>query len=184
MSESDAYFKAVCETLGRLPRAPVDELVRGLREAFAEGRRVFVFGNGGSAATASHFVTDMVKGATVTGRPRPRVVCLNDNVPMLTAYGNDVGYDSVFAEPLAALAQPGDVALAISGSGNSPNVLRAMETAAKGGIRRLGLSGFAGGRLLPLCDLCVVVPSDSMQVIEDVHLVILHATLVALTRTP
>jgi D-sedoheptulose 7-phosphate isomerase len=103
-------------------------------------------------------------------------------VPTLTAYANDVSYDVIFAEPLSALAEPGDVALALSGSGNSPNVLRAMNTAKERGLTRIGLTGFAGGQLKDRCDVCVIVPSDSMQVIEDAHLVILHSVFLALMK--
>ena len=103
-------------------------------------------------------------------------------MPTVTAYSNDVSYDVIFSEPLAALAEPGDVAMAISGSGNSPNVLRAMDTAKAMGVTRIGLTGFAGGRLKDQCDVCVIVPSDSMQVIEDAHLVILHSVFLALCQ--
>jgi len=98
----------------------------------------------------------------------------------VTAYSNDVSYDVIFSEPLASLAEPGDVAIAISGSGNSPNILRAMDTAQEMNLTRIGLTGFAGGKLKDKCDVCVIVPSDSMQVIEDAHLVILHSVFLAL----
>jgi D-sedoheptulose 7-phosphate isomerase len=159
---------------------PVQQIIAIMQDAQANGRRIFVFGNGGSAASASHIVTDLVKTVLVPGRPRFRVTCLSDNVPMLTAYGNDVSYDSVFAAPLEALADPGDVAFAISGSGNSPNVIAAMETARTKGLTRIGLTGRDGGKLAPLCDVAVIVPTDSMQIIEDAHLVILHAMFLAL----
>jgi len=174
------YFRSVGQALAALPVEPVNRLIELLGNAQATGQRVFVFGNGGSAATASHFVTDMLKGAAFPGQPRLKISCLNDNVPMLTAYANDVGYGAVFVEPLAGLASPGDVALAISGSGNSENVLRAMAAARDLGLRRVGLTGFAGGRLKELCEIAIVVPADSMQVVEDAHLVILHAVMVSL----
>lgn len=180
MIRVEDYFRSVSQALAALPPAPVKRIIDELKQARASGRRVFVFGNGGSAATASHFVTDMLKGTAVPGQPRLRINCLNDNVPMLTAYANDVGYGAVFAEPLAGLAARGDVALAISGSGNSENVLRAMAVARDLGLLRIGLTGFAGGRLKELCDIAVVVPSDSMQVIEDAHLVVLHAVMVSM----
>jgi len=109
-----------------------------------------------------------------------KLICLSDNVPTLTAYANDVSYDIVYAEPLASLAEPGDVAIALSGSGNSPNVLRAMDVAQEMGVTRVGLTGRDGGKLKDQCDICVIVPTDSMQVIEDAHLVILHAVFLAL----
>lgn len=173
------YFELVSDTLHRLPPEPIEEIVTCLRQARAENKRIFVFGNGGSSANASHFVNDMVKSTVRPDQPRFRLICLSDNVPTLTAYANDVSYDVIFAEPMAALAEPGDVALALSGSGNSPNVLKAMDVAQEMGLTRIGLTGFAGGKLKDKCDVCVIVPSDSMQVIEDAHLVILHSVFLA-----
>jgi D-sedoheptulose 7-phosphate isomerase len=174
------YFQLVSTALAQIPQEPIDEIISILRQARADRRRIFIFGNGGSSATASHFVNDMVKSTVHPDRPRFKMVCLSDNTPTLTAYANDVGYDVIFAEPLAALAEPGDVAIAISGSGNSTNVLAALDVARDMGLTRLGLAGRGGGKMRDKCDVCVVVPSDSMQVIEDAHLVILHAIFLAL----
>jgi D-sedoheptulose 7-phosphate isomerase len=146
-----------------------------LQEARAQGQRIFVCGNGGSSANASHFVNDMVKSTVKPGMPRFKLICLSDNVPTLTAYANDESYEVIFAEPLSALAEPGDVMIALSGSGNSRNVLRAMDVAQAMGLVRVSLTGFDGGALKDHSDVCVVVPSDSIQVIEDARLVILHA---------
>lgn len=176
------YFQVVSDVLLKLPQKPIEQIVELLRQARAANRRIFVFGNGGSSANASHFVNDMLKSTVRSDRPRFRLICLSDNVPTLTAYANDVSYDVIFAEPLAALAEPGDVALALSGSGNSPNVLRAMDTAKVMGLTRISLTGYAGGQLKDKCDVCVIVPSDSMQVIEDAHLVILHSVFLALCQ--
>ena len=173
------YFELVSDTLHKLPAEPIEQMVACLRQARAENRRIFVFGNGGSSANASHFVNDMVKSTARPDQPRFKLICLSDNVPTLTAYANDVSYDVIFAEPMAALAEPGDVALALSGSGNSPNILKAMDVAQEMGLTRIGLTGFAGGKLKDQCDVCVIVPSDSMQVIEDAHLVILHSVFLA-----
>ena len=174
------YFQRVADLLPRIPADQVERIIGILTDAQAKGRRIFMFGNGGSSANASHIVNDLVKSVLVAGRPRMRVFCLSDNTPLLTAYSNDVSYDVVFADPLAALAEPGDVAFAISGSGNSPNVLRAMDVAKEMGLTRIGLAGLSGGALEDKCDICVVVPSDSMQAVEDAHLVILHAIYLAL----
>jgi D-sedoheptulose 7-phosphate isomerase len=138
------------------------------------GRTIFFFGNGGSASTASHFVVDIGK-ATIRGDGRRfRCVALVDNVETLTAWANDTEYRRVFSEQLVNLAQRGDVAVGISGSGNSPNVLAAMETARKLGLVTVGLTGMGGGKLKGLVDVAVVVPSQSMQHVEDVHLLIGH----------
>ncbi len=137
-------------------------------------RTIFFFGNGGSASTASHLVCDIGK-ATIRGDGRRfRCVALNDNVESLTAWANDADYSRVFAEQLRSLASPGDVAFGISGSGNSPNVLKAMETARALSLPSIGLTGMGGGKLKALVDIPVVVPSNNMQHIEDVHLLICH----------
>jgi D-sedoheptulose 7-phosphate isomerase len=175
-----SYFQKVAAVLPAIPAEPVQQIIATLRQARANGQRIFVFGNGGSAANASHIVNDMIKSTIQPGRPRMKLICLSDNVPTLTAYANDVSYDIVYSEPLASLAEPGDVAIALSGSGNSPNVLRAMDVALEMGLTRVGLTGRDGGKLKDQCDICVIVPSDSMQVIEDAHLVILHAVFLAL----
>ncbi|HZY91330.1 MAG TPA: SIS domain-containing protein [Thermoplasmata archaeon] len=152
----------------------IARIVPLLLKARDEGRTIFFFGNGGSASTASHFVVDIGK-ATIRGEgARFRCVALNDNVETLTAWANDTEYAKVFAEPLKGLAKPGDLAVGISGSGNSPNVLRAVETARALGVTTVGLTGMGGGKLKALVDVAVVVPSTSMQHIEDVHLLICH----------
>ena len=174
------YLETLTSTLPRVPREPIEEIVAILQRARCEGKHIFLMGNGGSAATASHFVNDLLKGVTQSGQPRFKVMCLADNVSTLTAYANDTSYEMIFSEPLAALAESGDVVLALSGSGNSPNVLRAMDVAQELGLTRIGLTGFAGGKLKAKCGVCVVVPSDSMQIIEDVHLAILHSIFRAL----
>ena len=152
----------------------IARIVPLLLRARADGRTIFFFGNGGSASTASHFVVDIGK-ATIRGEgARFRCVALTDNVESLTAWANDVDYAQVFAEQLKGLATAGDVAVGISGSGNSPNVLRAMEVARALGLATVGLTGMGGGKLQGLVDVPVVVPSRSMQHIEDVHLLICH----------
>jgi D-sedoheptulose 7-phosphate isomerase len=174
------YFRRVADVLTRVPQAPIAEIIGIMQQTRADGRRIFMFGNGGSSANASHIVNDILKSTARPDRPRFKIACLSDNVPTLTAYANDVGYEVVFAEQLAALAGRGDVAFALSGSGDSPNVLAAMETARELGLICIGLTGRDGGRLKDKCDVCLIVPSDSMQIIEDVHLVTLHAIFLAL----
>lgn len=145
-----------------------------LKQARQEDRQIFVFGNGGSAATASHFVVDMVKGASVGREKRFRILALTDQVPTITAYANDIGYQVVFEEHLRNFARPGDIVLAISGSGNSPNVLRAVEYANSINCVTLGLTGYQGGKLAPLCQHALVVPSNHMGRIEDFHMLTCH----------
>jgi D-sedoheptulose 7-phosphate isomerase len=152
----------------------IARIVPVLLEARQAGRTIFFFGNGGSASTASHFVCDIGK-ATIRGDgKRFRCIALVDSVESVTAWANDAEYAKVFSEQLRGLAVAGDVAVGISGSGNSPNVLKAMELAHTLGLRTIGLTGMGGGKLKGLAEIPMVVPSTSMQHIEDVHLLICH----------
>ncbi|MGA8709898.1 MAG: SIS domain-containing protein [Thermoplasmata archaeon] len=156
----------------------IQRIVPVLLKARADDRTIFFFGNGGSASTASHFVTDIAKVAGGTegkgkGR-RFRCISLNDNIPGMTAWANDVGYAEIFSGQLKSLAEKGDVVVAISGSGNSPNVLEAVKTAHAMGLATIGLTGIGGGKLKDLVDVPLVVPSNSMQHTEDTHLIVLH----------
>lgn len=182
METSFNYLNELRELLGRLPLDAIDRICEALYRAYAEGRTMYVFGNGGSAALASHIACDLGKGThaprppwvDLTGVPRFKVCSVTDNVPMITAWGNDSAYEDIFAEQIDNFVQPGDVAFAISGSGNSPNVLRGLERARERGAINVGLTGFRGGKMLSLLDHALVVPSDSMQRIEDVHVVAAH----------
>jgi D-sedoheptulose 7-phosphate isomerase len=152
----------------------MQKVVPLLLTARGNGRTIFFFGNGGSASTASHFVVDIGK-ATIRGDgKRFRCVALVDNVESVTAWANDADYAKVFSEQLKGLAQAGDVAVGISGSGNSPNVLEAVRTAHSLGLSTVGLTGMGGGKLKDLVDVPLVVPSNSMQHIEDTHLLVCH----------
>jgi D-sedoheptulose 7-phosphate isomerase len=139
-------------------------------------------GNGGSAATASHFACDLSKGTLMPGRPRFRVIALTDNMALFSAYANDYGYDSVFAQQLASIMRPGDVVVGISGSGNSPNVISAIELANKMQATTIGLTGFEGGKLSSLVDICVLVPNHCMEQIEDIHLMLEHTICTCLRK--
>jgi len=172
---TEIYLQKVSSTLKRLPFVQINRLTEVLWNAYQDNRAVFLFGNGGSAALASHCACDLGKGTVVNGNRRFRVLALTDNVPLMTAWANDTCYEDVFSEQLRSFLQANDVAFAISGSGNSPNVLNALKVAREMGAYTIGLSGFAGGKIKGLCDLCVVVPSENMQVIEDVHLCVMHS---------
>jgi D-sedoheptulose 7-phosphate isomerase len=172
----EAYFERLKSTLDRLSREELNAFMGLLVDALEGGKRVYVMGNGGSAATASHFAVDFNKGLSLGKARRFRFVCLNDNVPTLTAYANDVGYEEVFVEPLRNLLDAGDLVIAISGSGNSPNVLKAIEFANGAGAVTVGLTGFDGGRLKRIARHSVHVPIDDMQVVEDLHMVVDHLT--------
>ena len=173
------YFHRLEQLIAQVPYGKIDEIVGVLGRAFEEERTIFVFGNGGSASSASHMVSDMNRGVCDANR-RIKVMALTDNVPLLTACANDHGYETVFSEQLKNFVQPGDVTFAISCSGDSPNVLLALTTARQAGAFTVGLGGFSGGAMKDLCDVCAVVPSDNMQMIEDLHLAMLHAIFTAL----
>lgn len=175
------YFYDYCEglkgALEAVPLEPFEELVRLLESAFHEERQVFVMGNGGSGSTASHFACDFNKGISFGLPKRFRVICLHDNLATLMAYANDVSYEQIFVEPLKNFLRAGDLVIGLSGSGNSPNVLRAIEFANGRGAHTVGLSGFDGGRLAGLARTALVVPVNDMQKAEDVHFILLHVAM-------
>ncbi len=174
MSFVETYKSALLETLDTLSLPDIRTAIQWFGEARESGRAIFVCGNGGSAATASHFACDMVKGASFGKDKRFRIQALTDSLATLTAYSNDVSYDCVFAEQLKNFAQPGDLVMCISGSGNSPNVLRAAEYAGVAGCRTIGLTGRDGGKLQPLVDLNIHAASPHMGRIEDAHMIVCH----------
>jgi len=168
------YKSELIQAIETVDMSRVEEAIRILSEARDRRRRIFVCGNGGSASTASHFACDIVKGASYQKSARFRIMALTDSLPTLTAYSNDVGYECVFVEQLKNFAEPDDVVVAISGSGNSPNVLRAVEYANSIGCRTVALTGRDGGKLGPLAQLNIQVSAPHMGRIEDVHLMVLH----------
>ncbi len=174
MSFSGTYRGLLSEALESIDLAAVEQAIQWLDEARVNRRNVFVCGNGGSASTASHLACDLNKGASYGRGLRFRVIPLTDSVATLTAYSNDVGYEAVFVEQFKNFAQPGDLLVAISGSGNSPNVLRVAEHARELGCRSVGLTGRDGGGLAKLVDLNLHVACPHMGRIEDGHFVICH----------
>jgi D-sedoheptulose 7-phosphate isomerase len=177
----DQYLAEQLQVIAETPRDRIPEILALLEKAREERRHIFLFGNGGSGSTASHFACDLGKGTIRADKPRFKVTALQDNLATFSAYANDQGYDRVFAEPLITLAEPSDIAIAFSGSGNSPNVLRALETANARGLHTIGFTGFKGGGVRDLARISLVVPSQQMGQIEDVHLMLTHALCHALT---
>lgn len=169
------YFTALARLIERMPLSVIDEIVDLILRAYNEQRTIFVYGNGGSAALASHCACDLGKGTSNGDNQRLRVVSLTDNVPLITAWANDSAYEHIFVEQLRNLLQPGDISFAISASGNSPNVVNALQYSREVGASNVGITGFGGGRMRNLCDLCLVVPSDNMQLVEDLHLSVSHS---------
>ena len=168
------YISQVSDTLNKLPLDKIARVVELLDEARINNKKVFIFGNGGSAATASHFASDLAKGAIRQGKPRFKAFALTDNVPLLSAWANDTDYGNIFSEQLENFIEPGDIAIAISGSGNSINVLNGIKTARANRAATIGFIGFDGGKLKALVDIALVVPNHNMEQVEDVHLLLEH----------
>jgi D-sedoheptulose 7-phosphate isomerase len=174
MEHLTEYMRELQRAMAAVDLAAVGRLREACADVRRRGGQIFVCGNGGSAATASHFANDLGKGASYGRATRFRVIALTDSVPWLTALANDVGYATVFAEQLTNFAREGDLLIAISGSGNSANVLRAVDAARRLGVRTAALTGFGGGELAGQVDFPLVVDSHHMGRVEDVHLVIVH----------
>jgi D-sedoheptulose 7-phosphate isomerase len=177
------YWNELCVTLQAMPFRHLERAANLLLDGYRRNATVFVVGNGGSAATASHFACDLAKGTRVDELPRFRVLPLTDNVPLMTAWANDTTYDRIFAEQLAPHVQSGDILIAISASGNSPNVLAAAVLARAAGAVVIALTDQSGGKLSRLAHLAIRVPSDATQQIEqveDAHMVIAHSLCVTL----
>ncbi len=172
--EVTEYIKTLRGVLEELPLDRIQSLVELLLKAREEGRKVFLCGNGGSAATASHLVADLQKCLIGQDYRTLQAIALTDSIPLITAWANDTDYSRIFAEQVRALASPGDIVIAFSGSGNSPNVLAAVRAAKEIGAYTVGLTGYDGGQLAGMVDLSIHVPIPNMQIAEDTHLVIGH----------
>jgi D-sedoheptulose 7-phosphate isomerase len=170
----ESYLGALHGTLDALDRNEIAAFADALLDAYHRGATIFVCGNGGSAGTASHFACDLNKGVAFGLDRRFRVMPLNDNIPTVMAYANDVGYDSVFIEQLRNFIQAGDMVVGFSGSGNSPNVLRAIEYANNLGALTVGITGYDGGRLREAAKMSVNANVRDMQLSEDIHVVLCH----------
>jgi D-sedoheptulose 7-phosphate isomerase len=174
------FLERVSQELSRIDPAEVRALADAIYACYRERRMVFVCGNGGSGSNASHFCEDMGKCTLRREdydndkKKRLRILSLTDNTPYILAWANDEGFDRVFAEQLKNLASPGDLLIAISGSGNSPNVLRAVDWANKNGLKTFGCTGFDGGKLRKLAQQSLHVPLDDMGIVESIHLTAFH----------
>jgi D-sedoheptulose 7-phosphate isomerase len=182
-SFADDYLNQLAALLPRLDRAAIAQAIGWMREARDAGRTIYICGNGGSASIASQMVVDVVKGASLRKPARFKMIGLTDSLATITAYANDEGYDTVFVEPLKNFAARGDLLLAISGSGNSPNVLKAVEYANEIGCRTIGLTTGEGGRLRELSQLSLLVPSSHMGRLEDCFFVMTHVLCYAFMET-
>jgi D-sedoheptulose 7-phosphate isomerase len=174
MDHVNKYFSEVKDTFDKMPIDEIDRVIRVLYNARLIGSQVFTMGNGGSASTASHFVCDLAKNTQKKDWPAFKVIGLADNIASLSAYANDNGFENIFSQQLAAFVRPGDVVIGISTSGNSINVLRAIEVAKQNSATTIAFTGFTGGRLGSMVDIHVCVPSNCVEQIEDIHLMLEH----------
>ena len=172
--EPEEYVSTLQVVLSQLDLNPIKQATNVLLEAYERGNCIYIFGNGGSGTTASHMVGDFIKGVSYGLEKKFKMICLNDNYTTLTAFANDVNYDLVFVEPLKNFLQNGDVVIGLSGSGNSRNVVLALEYAQSKGNTIIGFSGYSGGKVRELSEVNIHIPIDSMEVTEDLHLSVLH----------
>jgi D-sedoheptulose 7-phosphate isomerase len=176
MTSLSSYVSELTAVLGRLDAAAFDALVDEVKRVHADDKIIYTCGNGGSAATASHMINDLVKAPADASGCRPlRAIGLTDCIPLMTALANDIEYTQIFARQLRAYGRPGDLLIAISGSGNSPNILEAVDAAHEIGMTVAGFSGYDGGKLHAAADIKLHVPSRCMAQVEDVHLILEHA---------
>jgi len=173
-----SYMCELKKTIDNLPIKDVEKVAEIIFNAYSNDKQIFIIGNGGSASTASHFSCDLNKGTLKRvyddDEKRLRVISLTDNVSLLTAYGNDLGYDDIFSQQLKNLVNKGDVLIAITGSGNSRNILKGIEAAKKAKATVIGILGFKGGKAKEIVDYCIIVPSEHYGRIEDVQMILAH----------
>jgi len=174
MDTITSYLAETQRILAAMDESSIERNISLLYQAWERRSQIFLIGNGGSAATASHMANDLSKATIVPGKPRMRVIALTDNVSLITAWANDTSYENIFKEQLENLLESRDLVLGISASGNSPNILRAMEFARRQGAVTVGWSGLSGGRLKDIVDLAVLAPTDDVGMIESVHMVLDH----------
>lgn len=174
------YLSSLQQTMDELPKENIVAVIELLQAARLDGRQIFIMGNGGSASTATHFVCDLAKNTRKSGLPHFKVIGLTDNMALFSAYANDEGYENVFSQQLANLVLPGDIVIGISASGNSKNVLNAIELAKIRSATTIGFTGFDGGQLAKMVALNVHVNSNIIEHVEDIHLMLEHMIVKAI----
>ncbi|MDQ2715259.1 MAG: SIS domain-containing protein [Chloroflexota bacterium] len=174
MEAITTYFSDLEQMLRAISLPQLERVLMLLEQAYRAGHRVFVMGNGGSAATASHFALDLAKNTIMPGAPRLKAISLTDHVPLITAWSNDTAYEHVFAEQLANMIEPGDVVIGISASGNSLNVINAIMLAKKSRGATIALLGAQGGRIKDIVDAYVLAPGQNIEQEEDAHMILTH----------
>jgi len=179
---SQQYLIDLQNVLQDFPHEEFERMIEEIMKAYEQERQIFVMGNGGSGATASHWVCDINKGCCLELEKKFRMICLNDNISTMMAYANDISYDDVFVEPLRNFFHPGDLVIGISGSGNSKNVLKAIEFAKENNGRTVGLCGYQGGKLYEMVDIPLLAKINDMQKVEDVHMIVVHISMQAILK--
>lgn len=179
-SEIGAYISLLQESLSRLDKDSINEAINLMVKTTEEEKTIYIFGNGGSAATASHFQNDFNKGISEYTEKKFRFQCLNDNIATVLAIANDISFDEIFRFQLRGRLSEGDLVVALSGSGNSKNVLNAVQYAKERGNQVIGLTGFDGGQLASMCDISLNAPVNSMQITEDIHMIFDHLIMAVL----
>jgi D-sedoheptulose 7-phosphate isomerase len=174
MEDIQNYISILQQTMDQLPTQLIADVIAVLQRARLRGSQVFIMGNGGSASTASHFVCDLAKNTRCQNLPHLRVIGLTDNMAIFSAYANDEGYENVFSQQLINLIEPEDIVIAISASGNSKNVINAIEEAKKHTVTTIAFTGFDGGRLSQIVDINIHVRSNIIEHVEDIHLMLEH----------
>ncbi len=174
MNEITTYFNEIEQMMHAISQDDLFNVLRLLEDCYHNGHRVFIMGNGGSAATASHFALDLAKNTIMLQAPRLKAISLTDHVPLITAWSNDTAYEHIFAEQLANLIEPGDVVIGISTSGNSLNVINALTLAKHSRAFTVGLLGAKGGKIKDIVDAYVLAPGQNIEQEEDAHLIIAH----------
>jgi D-sedoheptulose 7-phosphate isomerase len=180
MERSLIYISELKATLDRLSHEKIEQVIDVLHEARMKENKIFVMGNGGSASTANHMVCDLAKNTRKPGWPAIKIIGLSDNMAIFSALANDEGYENVFSQQLANLLEPKDIVIAISASGNSRNVIKAVQLANEAGATTIGFTGFDGGKLGQMVDIQLHVPSDCIEHVEDIHLMLEHLIVQAL----
>lgn len=169
------YFKQVSDVLTKIDASELEAVANSITECYNREGMIYIFGNGGSSATASHVAGDYLKAITFGMDKRLKIICLSDNTPGLMAIANDISYDDIFVEQLKNFIKTGDLVIGISGSGNSENVLRALKLAKERKVETVALVGFSGGKAKSMVDICVHIPVNDMEMTEDLHLLCFHA---------
>lgn len=171
---ADNYIQLLKDTLDALDRKELDKAIHAFLRVYQAGGTIYIFGNGGSGASASHATGDFLKGASYGLDKRFRVICLNDNIPALMAIANDISWDDIFVEQLKNFLSPADLVIGISGSGNSKNVVKAMEYAKERSVQTLAFCGFRGGRIKEIADIAIHSTAMDMEIAEDVHMIVFN----------